>query len=370
MIEFVKRIPDSNLFGLSYEEYLLKKNYKVSKAALDILKFAEENIDNEEDIKYREIDNKLNYLAICFEKLEGQDDKIIEIWALITDFIDENNIESLEQYYTSFIQHIISYSVEAKFDKQILEKLDNILHHKICDAIKLKFENYTNNHPVLLFNYWFSRREDFLKFMKIGHLTGDSTMLKHIYYNNVKAFSELETIDPYNYFLFIYYYKIQFNHDPLDYKNKNIDFYKEMCLKHVLIAKENGYFSNYYDILKDYYTLSLGKCKNWLFKNFIGYGEKPENLILPFIGFNIFFAVIFTFCNLDFEFGSNLSHNTWYDKLLNFIYFNNTTMLTVGYGDIYPLGFVSKLLVFILQILGFTFSSSFVALLLRKILRF
>lgn len=195
-------------------------------------------------------------------------------------------------------------------------------------------------------------------------------MLKHIYYNNLKAFSELETIDSYNYILFIHYFKIQYKYDPLDYKHKNIEFYKEMCLKHVLVAKENGYYSNYYEILKDYYTLRLGKCKNWLFKNFIGYGEKPENLILPFISFNIFFAIIFTFCNLDFEFGDNLSHTTWYDKLLNFIYFNNTTMLTVGYGDIYPLGFTSKLLVFILQILGFTFSSSFVALLLRKLLRF
>jgi hypothetical protein len=370
MINLVKRIPDPNLFGLYYEEYLQKKNDKVRKEVLEILKFVEENTNSESDTKYREIDNKLNYLAICFESLVGQDDKIIEIWSLITDFIDVSNIESLEQYYNSFIQHIISYSIEAKFDEQILEKLDNKLHHKICDAIKLKFDNYTNNHPVLLFNYWFSRREDFLKFMKIGHLTGDSTMLKHIYYNNVKAFSELETIDPYNHFLFIHYFKIQYKYDPLDYKHKNIDFYKEMCLKHVLIAKENGYFSNYYEILKDYYTLSLGKCKNWLFKNFIGYGEKPQNLILPFIGFNLIFALIFTFCNLDFEYGANLLHNTWYDKLLNFIYFNNTTMLTVGYGDIYPLGFTSKLLVFILQILGFTFSSSFVAILLRKILRF
>lgn len=158
MIELVKRIPDSNLFGLSYEEYLQKKNYKVRKEVLEILKFAEENTNSESDTKYREIDNKLNYLAICFESLVGQDDKIIEIWSLVTDFIDENNIESLEQYYNNFIQHVIVYSVEAKFDKQLLGKLDNILHHKICDAIKLKFANYTNTHPVLLLNYWFSRR--------------------------------------------------------------------------------------------------------------------------------------------------------------------------------------------------------------------
>lgn len=370
MFDFVKRIPDPNLFDLSYEEYLQKKHYKASKPVLEILKFEEENNNSEENIKYREIDNKLNYLANCFENLVGQDDKIIEIWSLITNFIDETNIEYLEQYYNSFIQHIIYYSVEAKISKGVLGKLDNILHHKICDSIKSIFNNYKNIHPVMLINFWFSKREIFLKFISIGHLTGDSTMLKYIYYSNIKSFTELETIDPYSYFLFIHYFKVQFKYDPVNYKHKNIDFYKEMCLKHVLIAKENGYFKNYYELLEDYYTLNLSKFKNWLFKYFIGFGEKPQNLILPFIGFNLLFSIIFVVFNFEFEFGTNLSHSTWYDKFLNFTYFNNTTMLTVGYGDIYPLGFVSKLFVFILQILGFTFSSSFVALLLRKLLRF
>ena len=62
MFELVKRIPDPNLFSLTYEEFLQRKNYKTNKAVIDIIKFAEENNKSEGDIKFRFIDNKLNYL--------------------------------------------------------------------------------------------------------------------------------------------------------------------------------------------------------------------------------------------------------------------------------------------------------------------
>lgn len=370
MIDLVKRIPDPNLIGLSYEEYLSKKNYKVSKTVLDVLNYVENNEEENSDNSYKLIDNKLNYLANCFKDLSSQKDEIIKIWGFITDYININTIDSLEELYVSFIQHIISYSVEAKISKEQLESLDNILHHKICDIIELKLQNYTTNNPALLYNYWFSKRESFLSFMKIGKTTGDSTNLKFIYQRNTKTFSELKKYDPYNYLKFINIFKNQFKNDPEDYKHKNIEFYKEKCLEQIIIAKENGYFDIYYHLLEDYYSIKLNKYSNWAFKTFIGYGEKPFNLILPFIGFNLLFSLIFVAFNFQFEFAVNLSHSLWYEKFLNYIYFNNTTMLTVGYGDIYPLGFCSKMFVFILQILGFTFSSSFVALLLRKLLRF
>lgn len=370
MFELVKRIPDPDLFGLTYDEYLQRKNDKTSKAVSDIIKFAEEHNKSEGDIKYNLIDNKLNYLANCFEDLSSQKEEIIKLWKLIIDYIDLDNIDSLENSYIFFIQHIISYSVEAKINKEELEILDNNLHHKICDTVDLKFKNFTTIHPVLLYNYWFSKRELFLKFMGIGRIIGDSTKLKFIYQRNIKTISELKKDDPYNYLKFINIFKIQFKNDPIDYRHKNIDFYKEKCLEQVIIAKENGYFDVYYHLLEDYYTIKLNKCTNWAFKKFIGYGEKPQNLILPFIGFNILFSLFFASTNLEFFYAPDLSHSNWGEKFFNFLYFNNTTMLTVGYGDIYPLGLFSKMFVFILQILGFTISSSFVALLLRKLLRY
>jgi len=45
-------------------------------------------------------------------------------------------------------------------------------------------------------------------------------------------------------------------------------------------------------------------------------------------------------------------------------------MLTVGYGDVYPVEGVAKLLVGLLQLCGFAISSAAVALFLRRILRF
>jgi hypothetical protein len=45
-------------------------------------------------------------------------------------------------------------------------------------------------------------------------------------------------------------------------------------------------------------------------------------------------------------------------------------MLTIGYGDVYPLGIGARLTVIILQLLGFIISASAITLFIRKLLRF
>ncbi|MEM9275013.1 MAG: ion channel, partial [Cyanobacteria bacterium P01_F01_bin.143] len=68
---------------------------------------------------------------------------------------------------------------------------------------------------------------------------------------------------------------------------------------------------------------------------------------------------------------SNLTDNlSWWQKIIPIIYFNNTTMLTVGYGDIYPTDSLTKIVVLFQQTFGFAITGSFLTLLLRKLFRF
>ena len=77
---------------------------------------------------------------------------------------------------------------------------------------------------------------------------------------------------------------------------------------------------------------------------------------------------MFTF--LPFTFHYTIKPVNLVEKFFTFLSFNNTTMLTVGYGDVYPEGIGARIFVALLQLLGFAISSSAIALFLRKILRF
>jgi hypothetical protein len=98
-----------------------------------------------------------------------------------------------------------------------------------------------------------------------------------------------------------------------------------------------------------------------------GYGEKPFYLFWVFITLNIGFCIIFYFGDLDF---CKMESVRGWEKIVTYLYFNNTTMLTIGYGDIYPVSIAAKIFTLILQLLGFIISTSFVALLLRRIFRY
>jgi hypothetical protein len=87
------------------------------------------------------------------------------------------------------------------------------------------------------------------------------------------------------------------------------------------------------------------------------------------------FAIIFS----SFDFNFNIAPDylckafptmSFCEKVLLFFSFNNNTMLTVGYGDIYPVGLGARTAVLLLQLVGFAVSSSALALFLRKVLRF
>jgi hypothetical protein len=157
----------------------------------------------------------------------------------------------------------------------------------------------------------------------------------------------------------------------LDYKPENIRNYLNIALQQIIVARNNGYYNNFSTLLEDYYSVKLSSRKslNWVYKNFTGYGEKPWNLFWMFLIINFLFAVPFSFFSSSFCIQPAAPSN-FLERLAYFISFNNTTMLTVGYGDIYPIDVAARAAVMLLQLIGFAISSTAVALFLRKLLRF
>ena len=106
---------------------------------------------------------------------------------------------------------------------------------------------------------------------------------------------------------------------------------------------------------------------SWLFDFFVGYGEKPFRIIRLILLYHFLFLILFLIPIFEFN---NLPANISWKKIISIVYFNNTTMLTVGYGDIYLKDILTKLVVSIQQIFGFLITGSFITLSLRKMFRF
>jgi hypothetical protein len=186
----------------------------------------------------------------------------------------------------------------------------------------------------------------------------------------VAAVENLKVISPSTFIGLVEYIKFAYQHDETEYKIKLRAYYLRMSLQEIVVARNNGLYQGYEQSLEDYYKVLYEKqpIANWLFKNLAGYGEKPWKLFFLFIAINLIFTLLFTFCPFDFKFQG--TEPTGFDRFVSFFYFNNTSMLTVGYGDIYPEGTFTKVTVVVLQIGGFAISGAAIALFLKRILRF
>lgn len=142
----------------------------------------------------------------------------------------------------------------------------------------------------------------------------------------------------------------------------------------IKITRDDFSFDEYSDAIyiyeKNKGSYTLGRR---LLDYFCGFGEHPMNILK--IAFLTNFVVCFIFyldkkISLDFLELTNIRRENTLDFLIDVVYFNVTTLFTVGYGDIFPMNSATKLLVVFQQISGFIFTTSFITLSLRKLFRY
>ncbi|MBS1778810.1 MAG: hypothetical protein JST70_05770 [Bacteroidetes bacterium] len=349
---------NETLEGLSFEEYLQKRRR-------DPLV---ERILAEMSPEDRDFNDKIQYLIEAVKDLSTKKKEILELWDICNRLIVARE-SHLHKLIELDLYPLVSITVEVKFSHEDKRKIDDTL----VTAVKRYFDKLLkSNHPfvnkIAELNYWFRMHNQFLAGMELTNQVGTFKWLQSIFESNVTDFETLKSISPITYINYVEVLKSMYKSSKEDYKVQLKPYYRKKCLEQIVVARNAGLYDGYDQLLKDYYTISLEDRPklNWCFDKLTGYGERPWRLVWLFLGVNIFFAIFFTL--LPFEFKG--IPNGWVEKFFTFMYFDNTTMLTVGYGDIYPKGIGARLAVALLQISGFAISGTAIALFLRRLLRF
>lgn len=92
-----------------------------------------------------------------------------------------------------------------------------------------------------------------------------------------------------------------------------------------------------------------------------GYGTKPFRMLLVILVTIVLFGTLYYFA----PFLSYHGAITW----LDYVYTSGITFFAVGYGDLYPLNVVTKMVSLVEAFLGVTAMSYFLVLLSRKVIR-
>jgi hypothetical protein len=311
---------------------------------------------------------KLLYFLQAFEDFTNEGQRLFEFWTYLKRTFRGYNPPNLTNQ--NIIKPLISLAGEANLDAKIRNDIISVIDDNSLFSLKFNPDKHSFDSFISANISWSYEILNYCRYLEIESIPHNpfDRMFK-IFDTYFDEFENIRRRKPIRYFRLLQDLKGIFKIMPENLKTQNRVDFQLLCLKQISHCKENGFYSMYKQILEDYYTQKLfdRKISLWLFKNFIGFGENPSRLAYVFFLVSLFFSLLFSLLPVHFN---GLNSELWWEKVFHFLYFCNTTMLTVGYGDIYPIDIGSRFLVIALQIFGFVISSSFVVLITRKILRF
>lgn len=272
----------------------------------------------------------------------------------------------------------ISILIKLSEYKKINEEDKFFISSKLFDYMDKKFIQMIDMYKLEdifgeIVNWYTYLKNNYYKNLKFTSDEREIYFLKHLFIKNQKEFENLKIDNPYIILKFSkcvsYFYNNLEEKKQKNYKN----FYENIVLYRITICKNNNYHE---ELGRSIYIYNKEKLKDkkflsWFLNYFSGYGEQPIRIIKLFIILHIVFLFLmicpFTeIANNDLVIGK--ARNI--EDVINIIYFNNTTMLTIGYGDFAPNNTITRVVVMIEEILGFVVGASFVTLTLRKLFRF
>lgn len=356
----LKRNVAEEMHGLTFEAFLFRYKEEHPYAQLD----------DEAVPGFNEFDGKIQYLIDTVVDMTAMQLEIHELWDLVIDRLLPQ-ADSIMSENSVYFFPLMSITGEAAFELEDRKKIMNRLESAIFDLLTARLkQNERQGEVINDLNRWLNAESEYHAYLGIGRSYSDIGRLANIHDAFKATFEELKQSAPNVYVDFVTMIKAAYAAVPSDYQIKFFELIQHLTLQVVLVSRNAGFFDHYDKALKEYYQLKLEDQKfiNWAYQTFTGYGEKPWRLVYLLLTVNAVFALLFTLG--PFKFYGIDPHGCGLARFGNFLYFNNTSMLTIGYGDIYPKDAGGKFSVVILQLIGFSISSAAVALFLRRILRF
>lgn len=354
-----KREPRKECFGKTLGEYIKYETKEKSNivAALN-------NIDDDIDPAEKRLSFKIMYYWDSFEDLNQHKGAIESLWHELVKVYQGKNPNDME----FDLMYLAALTVECGTDQVKRGHLDDdvihLAHESLSKKLEMKFLDALSEIVK-----WFNFRARYYDVLKIGSTETELAYLREIINNYSEEIADVKSRSPWLFLnlskLIIYF----FNNKPKLLDSYYDDFYLDILLQRIVVCRNLGELE---EMSSNIIIYQKQKMKNhpiisWCLSFFAGYGEKPLRLLRLYFLLHVVFGVILLSPLINIK---TLSNTSLADKLVDIIYFNNTTMLTIGYGDLTPNNMPAKILVIIEQTMGFLTGGSFVTLFLRKLFRF